>query len=357
MPEIGHFIIAFSIIIPILYFSGDKFNYKVAAIFLLANWIGPDSAQPFGFLPIDFHYMIPYLIWAVPLALFYSYFSRFSVKRSERFFKFVDDGKRDITWRNAYLLLISGGLIHTVSDALFRNNLKIKFLEDIFQPTLHDVHRFGFLVDLDIPVLQMVSYAILIALTLLAVFIMDRSFKDILIFFFTLIGVTILIVFCFGERVVGGEFDVGVSFMSIIFIFIPLMLLFHVAKDVNEHPTPTPKEPRVDPKLGLKIIGIFSGFVALFYLIIGVLSILAPTIVQELIYFSKETFFVLGFIFLILGCIAIFGTIGLFFKLSICRYIVMYLCIFMTLFVYPLIIVLYLCQNNVKALFNKKSRE
>ncbi|GAJ18340.1 unnamed protein product, partial [marine sediment metagenome] len=37
----------------------------------------------------------------------------------------------------------------------------------------------------------------------------------------------------------GGEFDVGVSFMTIIFIFIPLMLLFYVAKDVNEHPTPT----------------------------------------------------------------------------------------------------------------------
>ncbi|MCK4285272.1 MAG: hypothetical protein KAX18_03675, partial [Candidatus Lokiarchaeota archaeon] len=143
MAELGHFIIAFSIIIPIIYFSGDKFNYKVAAIFIIGNWIGPDSSQAFGFLPIDFHYIIPYLIWAVPLALFFSYFSRFSVKRSERFFKMVDDGKRDVTWRNAYLLLVSSGLIHTITDALFRNNLKIKFLENIFEPTLPEIHRYG----------------------------------------------------------------------------------------------------------------------------------------------------------------------------------------------------------------------
>lgn len=357
MPEIGHFIIAFGIMVPILYFCKDKFNYKVAAIFIIANWIGPDSAQPFGFLPVDFHYMIPYLIWALPLALFLSYFSRFSVKRSENFVKFVDDGKRDVSWRNAYLILVSGGLIHTAADAIFRNNLKFKFLEFIFEPKLPEIHRYGFIVDLDIPVLQLIGYVVLVTVTLLAVFIVDRKFKDILIFFFTLIGVTTLIVFSFGERVVGGEFDVGVSFMTIIFIFIPLMLLFYVAKDVNEHPTPTPERPRIKPELGLKIVAGFSGIVTLFFLLIGTLGIVAPNIVQQLIDFGEGAFFVIGIIFIALGALGLLGTIGLFFKLKISRYIIMYMCIFMTLFVYPLTIVLYLSQDNVKALFNKSTRE
>ena len=356
MPELGHLIIAFSIIIPIIYFSGDKFNYKVAAIFIIGNWIGPDSTQAFSFLPIDFHYIIPYLIWAVPLALFFSYFSRFSVKRSDRFFKLVDDGKRDVTWRNSYLLLVSSGLIHTISDTLFRNNLKIKFLENIFEPTLPEIHRYGFIFDLDIPILQMISYTILITVTLLAVFIVDKKFKDILVFFFTFIGVTVLIVFIFGERVVGGEYDVGASFLAVLFIFIPLMLLFYVAKDVNEHPTLSLEEPRINPELGLKIAAGLSGIIALFFLLIGILSITSPSIIQELIDFSESSFFILGIIFIILGGITTFAIIGLFLKINACRYIVISVCIFMTLFVYPLLIVLYLCQDNVKALFYKRKK-
>jgi len=301
--------------------------------------------------------MIPYLIWALPLALFYSYFSRFSVKRSENFVKFVDDGKRDVSWRNAYLLLVSGGLIHTAADAIFRNNLKFKFLEYIFEPKLPEIHRYGFIVDLDIPVLLMIGYAILITVSLLAVFIVDRKFKDILIFFFTLIGITVLIVFSLGERVVGGEFDVGVSFMTIIFIFIPLMLLFYVAKDVNEHPIPMLERPRIKPELGLKIVAGFSGIVTLFFLLIGTLGIIAPNIVQQLIDLGEGALYVIGIIFIALGVVGLLGTIGLFLKLKISRYIIMYMCIFMTLFVYPLTIVLYLSQDNVKALFDKSSSE
>lgn len=357
MPELAHFIISFSIIIPILYFTGDKFNYKVAAIFIINNWIGPDSAQAYKFLPVDFHYLLPFFIWAMPLALFYSFLSRFSIKRYKHFFKLVDDGKREVSWRNAYLLCVAAGLIHTISDTLFRNNLKIKFLEGVFEPTLFDVHRYGFILEIDLPILQMISYIIFIALTLLTVYIVDRDFKDILVFFITLSGMIILIIFLLGEDVVGGEYDAGATVFSLIFIFIPLMLLLYVAKDVNENPTVAPESPLIEANLGLKIVGIISLLLATLLLLLGILGVVAPSVLQVLLDFSEKSFFYLGIVFLLFSGIAFFGAIGLFFQINLCRYFTMFICLVMTIFVYPLVIMLYLSKDNVKVLFDRDVKD
>lgn len=350
MPEIGHFIIAFSIIIPILYFAGDKFNYKVAAIFIITNWIGPDSAQAYGFFPIDFHYLVPYFLWAGPLALFYSYLSRFSIKRSQNFFKLKDDGIRVISWKNSYLLCISAGLIHTISDTIFRNNLKIKFIEG-FSPTIFDLHRFGFFLEIELPILQIISYIILITITLLTVYIVDKNFKDILLFFISIIGLTLLIIFFLGEDVVGGEYDGGVVAFSFLFIFLPLFLLFYVAKDVNINPRFETKTLNIGAKFRLKIAMILSLLVSTILLLIGILGILFPSILQEILDFNKGTFLILGIIFLSLGSMGVFSALGLLLRCNYCRYYMIFICLIMTIFVFPLAILLYLCQNEIKAVF------
>src|SRR6056297_1780268 len=149
MPEAGHFVLGLSILLPVFYLTDGKFNKKVAVVFLLNNWLGPDLGQVYSKLfqledltGLDFHWFIPFMLFAVPLAYFYSYFSRFSVERRNSFLKIVDDGKRDISWRNAYLLCLSGGLLHTIADAIFRKqvyNSTIKILDDFIQPDIGDL--------------------------------------------------------------------------------------------------------------------------------------------------------------------------------------------------------------------------
>ena len=109
MPGTGHIIYGLAIIIPILYFTKDtrNFSYKAAFIFLANNYIGPDAAQIFIGLP--FHSMIGFIMFAIPLSLFYSYFSRFSLKKTKsgKWFEWEDEGIREVNWKN---IPVSGGI-------------------------------------------------------------------------------------------------------------------------------------------------------------------------------------------------------------------------------------------------------
>ena len=74
MPGLGHLFFGLFLIIPILFIAKNQLNYKIAIIFVLTNWIGPDSFWPWNaIIPIDFHPLLGYIILAIPLALFYSY--------------------------------------------------------------------------------------------------------------------------------------------------------------------------------------------------------------------------------------------------------------------------------------------
>ena len=193
MPEVGHIFIAMSILIPVFYLTDNKFNKKVAVIFLLSNWIGPDHGQIFSKLfnledltGLDFHWFIPFLLWSIPLAYCYSYFSRFSVKKTERFFTITDDGKRDVNWKNAYLLCMSGGLLHTIADAYFRHDVydsTIKFLDDVIQPKIGELNQLAS-IGIDVGVSHIIlTYFIAIIVVFAVLYLLDKDFKHIFIFF------------------------------------------------------------------------------------------------------------------------------------------------------------------------------
>ena len=112
MPNIGHIVFGLAFIIPIMYYTKNKFNYKVAFIFLANNFIGPDAATVFGVMGLEFHNVIGFLLFAIPLALFYTYFSRYSLVKSDKFLRLQDDGIREINWMNAYCITVAGGLTH-----------------------------------------------------------------------------------------------------------------------------------------------------------------------------------------------------------------------------------------------------
>ena len=120
MPGTGHVIYGLAILIPILYFTKDdkSFSYKAAFIFLANNYIGPDASQIFVGLP--FHSILGFLIFAVPLSAFYSYFSKFSLVKTGKYkLNWQDDGIREVKWLNSYCLTAAGGISHFFIDQFY----------------------------------------------------------------------------------------------------------------------------------------------------------------------------------------------------------------------------------------------
>ena len=97
-----------------------------------------------------------------------------------------DDGKRDVNWKNAYLLCISGGLLHTFADAFFRHNIydsTIKILDGIIEPEIGELNQLAFF-GIDVGVSHVVlTYFIAILVVFIALYLLDKDFKKILQFF------------------------------------------------------------------------------------------------------------------------------------------------------------------------------
>jgi hypothetical protein len=349
MALIGHFIIGLCIVIPLIYWNRERFNHKVAALFIIANWIGPDSAQGFPFLPIDFHYLLPYLIWAVPLAFVFSYISRFDVLRNNRFFTIVDDEKYTLNWRDSYLLLVSAGILHTITDAIFRSNLKIKILENVLEPTLFDLHDIGDITGFANEATEIFALAILVISATLMLYIMKRSIRDITIFLGVLGFFVIFLVFTLGSAVVGEEFDVGILIFALAFIFAPLMLLIHVNKSVMQKQDNNSFD--VPKRTSLVLLKLISGIIILLgiiLVIIGLIAIIDPLVLQEAFNLDIFVFQILGVVFLIFAALMFVGGVGLLLKWRIARYPVMFVAFLLLILGYPLAIAFYLCQNNVR---------
>ncbi|MBY9001355.1 MAG: hypothetical protein KGD64_10595 [Candidatus Heimdallarchaeota archaeon] len=363
MAFLGHFIVGLSIILPLFFFYRERFNHKVAAIFVISNWIGPDSAQAYFFLKFDFqvfewdfHYLLPFAIWAVLLAFFFSYLSRFSIVRSEKFLMIQDDMKKTLDWKNAYFIVLSGGIIHTITDTLTRSNLKIKFFETFFEPTLFDIQSWGTDLGIQGKQVQLIAYLIMIVLTFLLLFIFQQKSRDVLIYFISLILIIIVGGLAIGDGFLGGEYDIGTVFFSIIFIFTPLMLLMYVFNDVHKQSfLKSEIDKNNETKTSQKNLFIVSGVVILLtglVLALGILSILQVDFIIDSLNFEAVVFTILGIALSVIGSLGILSGIGLMLRLNVARYITMVLFSLLLLFVFPLTIVFYLAQNDVKYLFH-----
>ncbi|MHA1591130.1 MAG: hypothetical protein ACTSUP_01335 [Candidatus Heimdallarchaeaceae archaeon] len=368
MAFFGHFVVGLSIIIPLYFFNRERFNHKVAAIFIISNWIGPDSAQAYFFLKWDFqtfewdfHYLLPFAIWGVLLAFFFSYLSRFSVVRSEKFVRIQDDLRKTLDWKNAYFLVLSGGIIHTITDTLTRSNLKIKFFETFFEPTLFDIQSWGTDLGIQGKQVQLIAYLIMIILTFLLLFIFNQKPKDVLIYFVSLISIILIGGLAIGDGFLGGEYDIGTVFFSILFIFTPLMLLMYVFNDVHKQSTEGESEKQnEEPQHSVKKLYIASGIVLLvtgLVLALGVLSFLKTDFIVDALNFDEIVYTILGITLICIGSLGMFSGIGLTLKLNIARYVTMVLFSFLLIFVFPLAIVFYLAQNDVKNLFVKNEKK
>ncbi len=359
MPGIAHLLSGLMIVIPIIYIAKDKFHYKVAIIFVLNCWIGPDFYWAYRWMTPGVnwpHSLFGFFIFAQFLAFFYTYLSRFSFVKSKRFFTIKDDGKRDVNLINSYLLCIAGGTFHHFIDLLFNGEPYQFHLWDGWYLSLTDINTWGEL-SFGLPsVLTMVGFVFIIILSLLIIFFLRTKIKDMLIFLVLVIYIVSLIYFNLGAEVFGNERELGATLCLFGFIFLPLMALGYVANNVNKKPTrPTP--PLIDKKIILNIVIAITLFVNVAILGIGLIGMFAPDIPRVLIDLPNEVFFVLGILVIILAATGIIGAIGLIKRKNYGRNLVIFFCVLLWLFLFPFLIVLFLCRSDIKEMFQKKDKE
>ena len=367
MPGIAHLAFGLMLVIPFMLFAREKFNYKVATIFVLNNWVGPDSYWAWRFIPFQMHELLGFLIWAIPLSLFYSYLSRFSFERSHRFFTIVDDGRREVSWRNSYLLCVGGATFHLLIDSLFHGGYT-GF--GIFPPEIQDWFQSSFGITLTNPnladinswftstygypeTLIIVGFVAMIAASLFIIYYLKRELKVVVIFLFALIAFIFLSQILLGWNTFD-EREFAATFYGLFFIFLPLMGFAYVMYDVNKNPR-KPSEPLMSAEWILRVTAIIALVLAGGFLFLGLSPYFAPSIVVSLIgsFLTAGEIAIIGPIVAGIAGIGLVGAIGLFFKIKVCRYITIFISILLWFFVFPLAIALSLGRSDVKVMFEK----
>jgi len=368
MPTLGHIIFGLCLLIPILHYSKDKkFNHKVAFIFLANNIFGPDSVLLFFVTP--FHSILGFLIYAIPLSLVYSYSSRFSLKKSgKKFFplKFVDDGIRDVKWKNAYFVTVAGGISHFFIDQFFHWEKEMKIYPGI-TITHDEMLSWGGPIYHSFTPIMLVGQLIIITTILLSMYCFsnNKAAKKSFILLVAVISISVALMVGWTTNVFGGEREFAVIVFAILYILIPLFLLMHVAKDVRDNPNITPDEPKINRNKLLYIIATISICMSLFFIFYAYFAIshsktIAALIVKDDggdINETATSITVIGYIFLVIFVILLINSIGLIFKINICRYITIVICSLLLFFGFPFAIALFLCEKDVKLLFNKEAKE
>jgi len=362
MPTFGHVFYGLCLLMPILYYSKDKFSYKIAFIFLANNIFGPDILHYF-FIPY-FHNILGYAILAIPFSLVYSYSSRFTLVESEGLFplKFVDEGLREVNWKNSYLVSVAGGISHFFIDQFyhFEKEMHLWYGIDI---THDEMLAWGGSAYHVLDPLMLLGAMIVVITILLSMYYFKKGYKVTFKIFLVVTALSIFLMLLVSTAVYGGEREFGVMVHCTIYILIPLFLLMYAARDVQDNPRTDQDVPKIQRKTLIYIVAIISISLALFFLfyayyILSNVDSLATKMAENGGQTANEIAASLTIIAYIAGTIALIlliGSIGLLFKINICRYLVIAASCAFFIAGFPLAIALFLCEKDVKALFGKES--
>ena len=363
MPGLGHIVFGLALIIPVMYYSKNKFNYKVAFIFLANNYIGPDASHVFSVFGVDFHNVIGFLVFAIPLSLFYTYMSRFSIVRTDNFLRIrlQDDGIREVKWLNAYMITVAGGMTHFFIDTYFHWERTMAVLP--WYSITHDqmLHWGGAAYHVVDP-LMVVGYLIIMGSIIMSLFVFKRGYKDTFIFTMIVAGLSLLTIALLGIESFGGEREIAVMFNAAVFFLIPLFLLMYAARDVEDNPITEKEVSKIDRNLLLKIVSGIIMVASGLLILLGMIATLFTNIIMGLLpaYFLTGSvnyvllFQVAGIALIVVGIVLLIGAIGLLLKINVCRRIVMIIGGMLLIIVFPFAITLLLCENEIRDMFVKK---
>lgn len=361
MPTFGHVFYGLCLLIPILYFAREKFNYKVAFIFLANNIFGPDILHIF-FIPY-FHSILGYALLAIPLSLVFSYSSRFSLIKSDGLFplKFEDETIREVNWKNSYLISVAGGISHFYIDQFYHFEREMHIWHGI-DLSHFEMLAWGGPAYHVIDPLMIIGMMIVVAIILFSMYFFRKGYKETFKWFLLFTCLSIFLMIGLSTAVYGGEREFGVIVHSTIYILIPLFLLMYVARDIMDNPVKNPDVPKMQRKTLLNIVALISLSIAIFFLFYAYYGLtytdsIAKSIDKEGGQTSTEiarAITIMAYIYAIVSLFLLVGSIGLFFKINICRYFVIGSSLIFFMFGFPLAITLFLCEKDVKTLFGNK---
>lgn len=360
MPTFGHLFYGFCILIPLLYFTKNKFSYKIAFIFLFNNIYGPDMVALFVITP--FHSILGFLILALPYALAFSYGSRFSIVRSDKGFplKFEDSGSIELNWKNAYFVTAAGGLSHFFIDQFYHRELEMNLWNtlgiDLYLPHLDMLEWSGALYHY-YSALRLIGVSIVVVTLILSLYFFSRGWKDSSLLFAVVSGLS-LILMLITPLVYEGEREFALMLQITLYILLPLFLLLYAARDVTDNPIGTPYKPRIERKTLLKIVAVISIIFSVFIILYAMIALIMPEFVASLFDEAAPpeivtSMIIHGAFYGVFAIIFLVGSVGLFFKKDIFRYMTITASLYFIIFGFPLVIALVLCEKDVKALFKR----
>ena len=364
MPTFGHVFFGLCILIPILYYTKNEnqFSYKIAFIFFVNNIFGPDCVALFFITP--FHSILGFLILAIPLSLVFSYSSRFSLVKSDEIFplKIVDDEIREVNWKNAYCATAAGGFTHFFIDQFFHWEKEMHIWPGI-DITLDEMLAWSGEAYHYYTPLMIIGDVLVITVLLLSFYFFRKGYKETAKLLIGATALAIILMFILSPLVYTGEREYAVMVAITVYILIPLFLLMYAARDVKDNPRETPDIPKIKRKTLLNIVAVISTLLALFFILYSYFAITYAETIASLFAeddgsndsISVATVIFLGSFFLVASVLLLIGSIGLFFKIKVCRHLVMFVCAYFIIFGFPIAITFFLCEKDVKAMFYKIS--
>jgi len=309
------------------------------------------------FFITPFHNILGFLILAIPLSLVFSYSSRFSMVKSDEIFplKIVDDEIREVNWKNAYCATAAGGFSHFFIDQFFHWEKEMHIWPGI--DITHDqMLAWSGEAYLYYTPLLIIGDLLVVTVLLLSFYFFKKGYKETAKLLIGATALAIILMLILSPLVYTGEREFAVMVAIAVYFLIPLSLLMYAARDVKDNPRETPDLPKIKRKTLLNIVAIISTILALFfilyaYFVITYAETIASLIAGETDSALATSVIFIGYFFLITSVLLLIGSIGLFFKIKICRHLVMFVCSYFIIFAFPIAITFFLCEKDVKAMF------
>lgn len=274
MPSIAHFILGGIVGLCLYYLNKEKFTKTHVFIFFLCNYLGPDVGWVLG-IGYYTHSLVFWPLFAVVLAFFYHYFTRFTIKIDGiKNIEIIDLEGYKLHYVNTYLLVLGAGLLHNYLDGIMNKVGEFRIipqLTDNYEETfltLNDLNTFGQFGILQVPFL--ISIIVGVSLIFGFVFLFIWFLKKNSIKHAIVIGSYILIFVIFfylaGSIVTLFHPDGGAIIYISIFWASPLILCVLSTKEFNfikrdQNGLIKLKERHIDKGLGKFILIIACSFI------------------------------------------------------------------------------------------------
>jgi len=149
MPSIAHLILGGIIGLCFYYLNKEKFTKTHVFIFFLCNYLGPDVGWVLG-IGYYTHSLVFWPLFALLLAFFYHYFTRFTIKLDGiKNIEIIDLEGYKLHYVNTYLLVLGAGILHNYLDGIMNKVGEFRIipqLNDNYEETfwtLNDFNTFG----------------------------------------------------------------------------------------------------------------------------------------------------------------------------------------------------------------------